>query len=263
MSEPVLLVERDGPVATVTLNRPDQMNALSAALRLAIGETFYALQEDPEIRAVVLTGAGRAFCAGMDLAELSSGGSDTTGHDMSVVGQDEMAGGISAFEGPIIAAVNGHAITGGFELALACDMIIASERAKFADTHARVGILPGWGLSQKLPRLIGAGRAKEVSFTGNTLDAERACAWGLVNRVVAPEALVATARSLAHDMTSCVPHVLVGYKKLIDDGLGMTLPEALEYERKAGIESSKQVSTREISKRRDTVQARGRKQSEP
>jgi len=101
---------------------------------------------------------------------------------------------------PIIAAVNGHAITGGFELALACDMIIASSRAKFADTHARVGILPGWGLSQRLPRLIGIGRAKELSFTGNTLTAAQAYEWGLVNRVVEPEELLPTCLALASDI---------------------------------------------------------------
>ncbi|MFT5444180.1 MAG: enoyl-CoA hydratase [Myxococcota bacterium] len=262
MADPVILVERNDAVATVTLNRPDQMNALSAALRLAIGSTFYELQEDPAIRAVVLTGAGRAFCAGMDLAELSSGGDGTTGHDMSVVGQDEMAGGIAAFEGPIIAAVNGHAVTGGFELALACDMIMASEKAKFADTHARVGILPGWGLSQKLPRLIGVARAKEVSFSGNTLTGAMAYEWGLVNRVVAPEELVPAAQGLAAEMASCVPHILVGYKKLIDAGQGMSLPDALVYERNAGIESSKTVSTSELADRREGVQSRGREQSD-
>ena len=114
------------------------------------------------------------------------------------------------FERPIIAAVNGHAITGGFELALACDLILASERAKFADTHARVGILPGWGLSQKLPRLIGMARAKEVSFSGNTIGPELAYEWGLVNRVVKPDELLPAAQSLASDMASCVPQLLVG-----------------------------------------------------
>ncbi len=262
MSESVILVERDGAVATVTLNRPEQMNALSSGLRLGIGEAFAGLQADPEIRAVVLTGAGRAFCAGMDLAELSSGGDGTTGHEMAVVGQDEMADGMANFEGPIIAAVNGHAVTGGFELALACDLIVASEKAKFADTHARVGILPGWGLSQKLPRLIGVARAKEISLSGNTLTADLAYEWGLVNRVVKHEELVPAAQALAADMASCVPHVMTGYKKLIDEGMAMSLPEALVYERQAGIESSKQIATSDIAARREGVQSRGRDQSE-
>jgi len=261
MHEEVIQVERVGHVATVTLNRPEQMNALSAALRLAIGETFRALQADCEIRAVVLTGAGRAFCAGMDLSELASGGDAATGHDTSVVGQDEMAGGIADFTGPIIAAVNGHAITGGFELALACDLILASERAKFADTHARVGILPGWGLSQKLPRLIGVARAKEISFSGNTISADLACQWGLVNRVLPADELVPRAQALAAEMASCVPHVLEEYKKLIDDGLGMSLSEALVYERQAGIASAKSVRTTQLAGRRQGVQTRGRDQS--
>jgi enoyl-CoA hydratase len=262
VSESVILEERDGAVATVTLNRPEQMNALSSVLRLGIGEAFAALQADPEIRAVVLTGAGRAFCAGMDLAELSSGGDETTGHELAAVGQDEMADGMANFEGPIIAAVNGHAVTGGFELALACDLILASEKAKFADTHARVGILPGWGLSQKLPRLIGMARAKEISLSGNTVTADLAYEWGLVNRVVKHEELVPAAQALAADMASCVPHVMTGYKKLIDEGMAMPLPEALVYERQAGIESSKQVQSSEIAARRDGVQSRGREQSE-
>ena len=262
MTESVLLIERDGAVATLTLNRPDQMNALSAALRLAIGSAFCELQEDPNVRAAVLTGAGRAFCAGMDLAELSAGAEGETGHDTSVVGQAEMAEGIAGFAGPIIAAVNGHAITGGFELALACDLILASENAKFADTHARVGILPGWGLSQRLPRLIGVARAKEISFSGNTIDAVLACEWGLVNRVVKPDALLPASQALAGEMASCVPHVLTGYKKLIDEGLAMSLPDALAYERNAGIESAKSVSSAELSQRREGVQSRGRKQSE-
>jgi enoyl-CoA hydratase len=177
------------------------------------------------------------------------------------MGQAEMSEGIAAFEGPIIAAVNGHAITGGFELALACDLILASERAKFADTHARVGILPGWGLSQRLPRLIGVARAKEISFSGNTIGAALACEWGLVNRVLKHDELLPAAQALAREMAGCVPHVLVGYKKLIDEGLAMSLPEALEYERNAGIESAKSVSSAELSERREGVQARGRKQS--
>jgi len=261
MAASVLLVEKRDMVATVTLNRPEAMNALSADLRLALGQTFRELQADPDVRATIVTGAGRAFCAGMDLKELSSGDEGTTGFDKGVVGQD-MNEAIAAFEGPIIAAVNGHAVTAGFELALACDLIIASTRAKFADTHARVGILPGWGLSQHLPRRIGIARAKEISFTGNTVSAVQAYEWGLVNRIVEPEALLATCQVLAAQMASCVPHVLKGYKQLIDTGFGMHLPDALRYERAASIESAKQISAATVAARREGVFARGREQSE-
>ena len=258
MPSPVLLLEKSDLIATITLNRPEAMNALSAELRLALGKAFREIQDDPEIRVAVLTGAGRAFCAGMDLKELASG---ATGEETGGAGQWEMAEAIAAFEGPIIAAVNGHAITGGFELALACDLIIASTQAKFADTHARVGILPGWGLSQKLPRLIGIARAKEISFTGNTITAAQAYDWGLVNRVVAPEELLPTCKALAAEMASCVPAVLKGYKKLIDAGYGMILPDALRHERAAGIQSAKAATAAMIAARREGVLNRGRVQS--
>lgn len=257
----VLLVEKRDAVATVTLNRPEAMNALSLDLRLALGQAFRDLQADREVRVAIVTGAGRAFCAGMDLKELGSGEAGASGYDRSVAGQD-MAEAIAGFEGPIIAAVNGHAVTAGFELALACDLIVASTNAKFADTHARVGILPGWGLSQRLPRLIGITRAKEISFTGNTVSAQQACDWGLVNRVVEPEALLPSCQALAAQMASCVPQVLKGYKQLIDTGFGMHLPEALSYEKAAAIESAKQISAAAVAARREGVIARGREQSE-
>lgn len=260
MSAPVLLLEKDGPVAVVTLNRPEAMNAFSAELRLALGSAFRELAADDTIRVAIVTGAGRAFCAGMDLKELSSGGDGASGFDTSVVGQD-MAEAIAEFTGPVIAAVNGHAVTAGFELALACDLIIASEKARFADTHARVGILPGWGLSVRLPRLIGINRAKELSFTGNTLDAAQALEWGLVNRVVAAEELLPTCLELAQQMASCVPQVLRGYKRLIDTGYGMHLPDALRAEKLAGIESARQVSAATIAARREGVFSRGREQT--
>ncbi|MDJ0849472.1 MAG: enoyl-CoA hydratase [Myxococcota bacterium] len=260
MAEPVLLIENADAVATLTLNRPDQMNALSAELRLAIGRAFRDIQDDPEVRVAIVTGAGRAFCAGMDLKELSSGGPDATGYELSVAGQDEMRDGIAGFAGPVIAAVNGAAATAGFELALACDLIIASTKAKFLDTHARVGILPGWGLSQRLPRLVGLARAKELSLSGNALDAARAYEWGLVNRVVEPEDLLPTCRTLAGDMASCVPGVMEGYKRLIEDGYALPLPDALEYEREVGTESSRRVSSAAIAGRREAVIDRGRRQ---
>jgi enoyl-CoA hydratase len=260
VSEPVLLQEREGALAVLTLNRPRRMNALDTELRLALGRAFRELETDPSVRVAILTGAGRAFCAGMDLAELSAGAPGSSGLDASAAGQDEMAEGIASFGGPIIAAVNGHAITGGFELALACDLIVASTHASFSDTHARVGILPGWGLSQKLPRLIGIPRAKELALTGNALDAARAYEWGLVNRVVEPEELLPTCRALARDMASCVPSALRGYKRLIDTGYAMPLAEALAHERRAGIESARAASSAEIAERREGVLRRGREQ---
>jgi enoyl-CoA hydratase len=257
VSEDVVLVERDGPVAILTLNRPDAMNALSRALREALSSAFRDLAADADVRVAVVTGAGRAFCAGFDLKELSEASGDA-----AETASNDLPEAMGAFAGPIIAAVNGHAITGGFELALACDVLIASTQARFADTHARVGILPGWGLSQKLPRLIGESRAKEISFTGNFVDAQQACDWGLVNRVVEPEALLAHCRELAHAMASCVPGVLEGYKSLIDRGLGMSLDDALAMESEAAIESARQASAAMLATRRDGVQQRGRAEDE-
>ncbi len=140
MSEPVLRIEKHDEIAIVTLNRPRAMNALSRELRSALARGFEELQADPDNAAVVLTGTGRSFCAGLDLKEL---GEEAT----SGIGNENTIQAIRAFEGPVIGAINGFAITGGFELALACDVLIASPEARFADTHARVGILPGWGLA--------------------------------------------------------------------------------------------------------------------
>jgi enoyl-CoA hydratase len=259
--EPVLLIEREGAIAVLTLNRPKRMNALDAELRLALGRAFRELEADGSARVAIVTGAGRAFCAGMDLSEISAGAPSASGFDASATGQDEMTDGLAAFGGPIIAAVNGHAITGGFELALACDVILASTKASFSDTHARVGILPGWGLSQKLPRLIGISRAKELSLTGNALEAAHAYEWGLVNRVVEPEELLPACRALARDMASCVPAILCGYKRLIDAGYGMPLSDALAHERRAAIASARAASTAAIAERREGVLERGRDQS--
>jgi enoyl-CoA hydratase len=151
-------------------------------------------------------------------------------------------------------------VTGGFELALACDVLIASNEARFADTHARVGIMPGWGLSQKLSRMIGIGRAKELSLTGNYLSAEQACAWGLVNRVVSPAELLPVCRALAHDMLSCDPDVLRGYKRVIDEGYAATFGDGLALEKRRSREHAASVTPEKIAARRALVQARGRAQ---
>ncbi len=244
-------------VATVTLNRPNQMNALSAELRAELTSTFAALNTNDDVRVAILTGAGdRAFCAGLDLKELGAGASigDT------VTDANDPVSTLDRFEKPIIGAINGVAITGGFELALACDVLIASTNARFADTHARVGIMPGWGLSQKLSRLIGISRAKEISFTGNFLDATTAHAWGLVNHVVPPEELLPRAQKLAADMAQIDPEFLRAYKRLIDHGHALPFGEAIDLERTRGTPHNQQVTPASIESRRAAVQARGRAQ---
>jgi enoyl-CoA hydratase len=254
---PVIRVDRSGEIATVVLNRPEAMNALSTELCDAIGQTFIDLAAGGEVRAVILTGEGRAFSAGVDLKELESGE-----RSAAQLNARELIDAVRNFPGPVIGAVNGFAITGGFELALACDFLIASTAARFADTHARVGILPGWGLSQKLSRLIGIGRAKELSLTGNYLDAETACAWGLVNRVVEPEELLPTCLALAADALSCVPDMLPKYKKLIDEGFAMTYGDALDHETRESAHTMRAITPEDVALRRTNVQARGRKQAD-
>ncbi|MFM7735834.1 MAG: enoyl-CoA hydratase [Alphaproteobacteria bacterium] len=266
MADPVLLVSAEDGIATVTLNRPAAMNALSRELRVALEGAFRSLAADPDVGVVILTGAGdRAFCAGLDLKEL---GGEARGSSPAAEGEIELAvsGGevvraIAETPQPVIGAINGFAITGGFELALACDVLVGSTAARFADTHARVGILPGWGLSQKLSRLVGIHRAKELSLTGNFLDAATACAWGIMNRVVEPADLLPTCRTLARDMLSCDQPTLRGYKKLVDEGFATNYGEALRLEARASRSHTSGVTPGAISERRSKIQERGRTQS--
>ena len=258
MSEPVLLIERDAGVVTLTLNRPSAMNALSRELRVALVDAFTTLEFDPDARVVILTGAGRAFCAGLDLKELGRGAGPLgagSGEEPNVIKA------IASFAGPIIGAINGVAVTGGFELALACDVLIASSEARFADTHARVGIMPGWGLSQKLSRAIGISRAKELSLTGNYLDAATADAWGLVNRVVAPAELLPTCRKLAQDMVSVPDAALRSYKRIIDQGFALPFGEGMRLEREISGAANRGVAPQEFEKARLQVRERGQAQT--
>lgn len=253
-----VLVDKHDGYAIVTLNRPEQMNALSRELRADFVAAFRDLCADETIRVLILTGAGKAFCAGFDLKELGASTADNSAEEVGNALQSAMA----AFDGPIIGAINGHAVTGGFEMALACDVLIASEDARFADTHARVGILPGWGLSQKLPRMIGMSRAKEISFTGAPVFAQQALQWGLVNYVVPADELLPRAIRMAEDMCACVPQVLQQYKRLIDVGFSMPYDRALEWETQQAIESARQVAAQMVEARRAGVLARGRKEKQ-
>lgn len=256
----LVTIERDGPVAVVTLNRPEAMNALSRALRGELATAMLEVNADDSIRAVVLTGAGtRAFTAGLDLKELGADTSNLGAANAEGASENPVKA-IEQCRKPVIGAINGVAITGGFEVALACDILIASENARFADTHARIGIMPGWGLSQKLSRLIGISRAKELSFSGNFLDARTACAWGLVNRVVPADELLAAAKKLAADIATADPAMVGAYKSLIDGGFALSFGEGMALEHRTSSAANGQVSADEVEARRKAVMERGRGQ---
>lgn len=248
----------DGAIATVTINRPNAMNALSRAVRAGLAAAMRRLEADAQVRVVILTGAGdRAFTAGLDLKELGIEGLAAANADTP---DDNPVKAIELLTKPCIGAINGVAITGGFEVALACDVLIASDRARFADTHARVGVMPGWGLSQKLSRLIGPYRAREMAFTGNFIDAYTAADWGLVNRVVPAADLMATAQALAADMAGIDPAFTAAYKHLINDGYGLSLGDGMAVEAERSIAANARVSAGAITMARISVQARGRSQ---
>lgn len=181
-------------VAIVQLHRPEARNALTSAMLRDLSETLARLDANDAVRCVVLTGADPAFCAGLDLKDLANTYNGATNRTTSDV---EIRGLMPVMSTPVIGAINGPAVTGGLELALACDFLIASDRATFADTHGRVGIMPGGGMSIRLPQLVGLNRARQMSLTGNFLDARTACEWGLVNEVVAHDQLMTRVTALA------------------------------------------------------------------
>ena len=253
-----LLVQREDGYAVLTLNRPEARNALSPQLLLDLCAAFRTLQNERDIHAVILTGAGTAFCAGLDLKAMAE---DESGLGVYAIhAQHDITAAMTAFDRPIIIGVNGVAATGGFELALMGDILLASSEARFADTHCRVGLAPGWGLSQKLARIIGPSRAREAHFTGNFIYAQQAEAWGLVSRVVAPEDLLEACRKIAMDIVSCVPETVRVYKQMVNEGLQTNLAAGLAMERSVMTHVNQRVSGDAIATRRSGVQQRGKNQ---
>lgn len=205
----VLLIDTTDRVRTLTLNRPQSRNALSSALRTALFGALRAAEADDTVDVVILTGTDPVFCAGLDLKEL---GDSTELPDISPQWPEMTK--------PVIGAINGAAVTGGLEMALYCDILIASEQARFADTHARVGLLPTWGLSVRLPQKVGVGLARRMSLTGDYLSAADALRAGLVTEVVAHENLLPTARSVAASIVGnnqrAVRALLASYHRIDD-----------------------------------------------
>jgi len=215
-------------IATITVNRPDKLNALNSATIVELGAAIDDARVRQDVGGVILTGAGRAFIAGADISELR-GQSPFVAKGRSRAGQ-EVFRRFEMCPKPVIAAVNGFALGGGCELAMACHMRIASEHAKFGQPEVKLGILPGYGGTQRLPRLIGKGRALQLLMSGEMIDAEEAFRIGLVNRVVHAAELLGTAQIVLKQIMQNAPLAIALCIEAVDRGLGMTLEEGLTLE---------------------------------
>lgn len=225
-----LLLARDGAVATLTINRPEKRNALSAQLMGDIVDAISALDADADIRAIILTGSDPAFCAGFDLRNLKNELAGT--RSLARPDGSRSRGLLPNHDTPILGAINGPAITGGLELAMACDFMIASERARFADTHGRVGVMPGGGMSIRLPELVGIDRARRMSLTGDLIDAATALQWGLVTEVTPHDALMDRAREIAASMASLDPAPVAELRRMYEEIGAMSGDDAWQRERR-------------------------------
>jgi enoyl-CoA hydratase len=249
MADDILLIDTQDRVRTLTLNRPQSRNALSAELRRRFFAALRVAKADDNVDVVIVTGADPVFCAGLDLKEL---GDSSQLPDISPQWPPMTK--------PVIGAINGAAVTGGLEIALYCDILIASEQARFADTHARVGLLPTWGLSVRLPQKVGVGLARRMSLTGDYLSAADALRAGLVTEVVPHDELVPTARRVAASIVgnnqNAVRALLASYHRIdasqTDAGLWIEAMSAKKWMNSA--------TGDDIAANRDAVLQRGRAQ---
>ncbi len=249
MTNDILTIETSDRIRTLTLNRPQSRNALSLALRKALFAALADAEADDAVDVVILTGADPVFCAGLDLKEL---GDTTELPDISPKWP--------AMQKPVIGAINGAAVTGGLEIALYCDILVASEHARFADTHARVGLLPTWGLSVRLPQKVGVGLSRRMSLTGDYLSAEDALRAGLVTEVVPHEQLLSAARAVA---TSIVGNNQKAVRALLDSYHridGAQIDASLWMEAESARQWMRSTSGDDIAANRDAVLDRGRAQ---
>lgn len=211
LSESPVLFSMVNQTALITLNRPERRNAINQALLTHLYDAIEKAGADKGVRAIVITGNGKSFCSGIDLSVILTENLFDPRGDGS-----DLPDLFSACEKPIIGAINGHAITGGFEIALNCDFLIASENASFTDTHAKVGIHPGWGMTQLLQQAIGKRRARQLSFTCRPIDAHTAYEWGLVNEVTTPDQLLPRTLEIADQIAAVNAGLLPVIQKLIN-----------------------------------------------
>ena len=225
MARPVRL-DVETQIAVITLNRPERRNAINQQLLIRLYDALDAVTVRDDVRVIIITGNGPSFSAGLDLGAIGKENLFDPRGDGS-----DLPDLMRACKKPIIAAVNGHAITGGFELALNCDFIIAAENAQFSDTHARVGIHPGWGMTQLLQQTVGQRRAKQISFACQPIYAHTALAWGLVNEVLPREHLLDRAKTIAAQIVQADPQLLGVIKTLIENRNRGPLEQAFDKER--------------------------------
>jgi enoyl-CoA hydratase len=225
MNYPNLLIDITDGVAVVTINRPEALNALSKDILEELGLAFAAIEKNETVACVILTGSGaKAFVAGADIAAMQSMNA-VAAEDFARLGHAVLRA-IENFPKPVIAAVNGFALGGGCELAMACDIRIAAENARFGQPEVNLGVIPGFGGTLRLSRLVGKGRAKELIFTGDMIDAHEAYRIGLANKVVAADELLSTAHSMAAKISSKAPVAVRFAKQSVDSGLEMDLDRA-------------------------------------
>jgi enoyl-CoA hydratase len=228
-AEPLVLVERDDPVAVVLLNRPQQLNALSDGLMEELVDRLQELDRDDAVRCIVLGGSERVFAAGADIGELAS----TTAIELYYARRVERWDAIRNLWKPLVAAVSGYCLGGGCELALSCDLIVASETARFGQPETSLGIIPGAGGTQRLTRAVGKATAMDVILSGRLLSADEALTAGLVARVVAREAWLDEAKRVAHEISAKGPVATRLAKEAVNRAYESTLQLGLEYERRA------------------------------
>lgn len=237
MAYELILYETKGGVARITLNRPKALNALNPQTLAELTDALKTAGEDDEVGVIVLTGAGRAFSAGVDLKFIRERqmekGAVGSGLDEPAAQLLETLGSIPKV---VIAAINGFCFTGALELALGCDLIVASSEAKFGDTHTKFGLRPSWGMSARLPRRVGLLQAKELSFTARTFDAAEAEKLGLINRCVPKDQFEGAVDALAKEILANSRDSIAAYKKLYNEGYAGTLGDALELERHSKFE---------------------------
>jgi len=235
--EKAVLFEKSDGIALITLNRPERRNAINQELLIHLYQAIDDVAQSNDIKVAIITGKGKSFCSGLDLAVLQTDNLFNPRGDGS-----DFPDIIGACKKPIIGAINGHAMTGGFEIALNCDFLIASENALFADTHAKVGIHPGWGMTQLLQQAVGQRRAKQMSFTCQFITAEQAFQYGLVNEVVPHDNLIPRAKQIAADICSVNQDMLHTVKDLIEYQNNSLLAASYTHERTGFREFIKQAA---------------------